>query len=133
MRYEGKRKSYKRARLVCETFHGAPPEGAETDHKDGDKTNDHADNLEWVTRQENIRRWWAAQPRVPEAAGPPPRQSSVRVTVEDRRLKFRGKVYPTALVSFACPVEHLQALRDMPYPSVSEAIRAAVRALILLS
>lgn len=41
-------------RLVCEAFHGPPPEGMEVLHADHDKTNNHASNLSWGTRAENI-------------------------------------------------------------------------------
>lgn len=40
-------------RLVATTFCDKRPEANEVNHKDGNKTNNCADNLEWVTRQEN--------------------------------------------------------------------------------
>lgn len=41
-------------RLVCEAFHGAPPSNRhEVSHKDGDRANNRASNLEWVTHREN--------------------------------------------------------------------------------
>ncbi len=44
-------------RLVCEAFWGPPPApGLEADHKDGTKSNNHYENLEWVTDPENKRR-----------------------------------------------------------------------------
>jgi len=42
-------------RLVCEAFHGPPPEGHEVAHLDGDKRHNAARNLAWVTRSENIK------------------------------------------------------------------------------
>lgn len=51
-------------RLVCEAFHGQPfsyrntkgrMQKAVVNHKDADKTNNHASNLEWTTQQQNVR------------------------------------------------------------------------------
>lgn len=42
-------------RLVAITFMGNPP-GKEVDHIDGDKSNNHVSNLEWVTSKENEKR-----------------------------------------------------------------------------
>lgn len=40
--------------LVCRTFHGERPKGKdEIGHIDGSRTNANADNLRWVTKQEN--------------------------------------------------------------------------------
>jgi hypothetical protein len=41
--------------LVCLAFIEEPRDGRETNHKDGCKTNNSLENLEWVTRKENIR------------------------------------------------------------------------------
>lgn len=41
-------------RIVCATFHGAPPfAGAQVRHLDGNLANNHADNLAWGTCAEN--------------------------------------------------------------------------------
>ena len=42
-------------RMVMRAFVGPCPEGSEVNHKDGVKTNNHADNLEYVTRSENMQ------------------------------------------------------------------------------
>lgn len=41
--------------LVAEAFHGKRPAGMVTNHKDTDKLNNRADNLEWLTGLENTR------------------------------------------------------------------------------
>jgi len=42
-------------RLVARAFIGEPQLGQEVNHKDGDRKNPTLDNLEWVTRRENMR------------------------------------------------------------------------------
>jgi hypothetical protein len=42
-------------RLVANAFLSNPDQKQEVNHKDGNKQNNIVDNLEWVTRQENIR------------------------------------------------------------------------------
>ncbi len=56
-RVKVKGKNYGVHRLVCEAFWGPPPApGLQVDHKDGTKSNNHFENLEWVTDPENKRR-----------------------------------------------------------------------------
>ncbi len=56
-RVKVKGKSYGVHRLVCEAFWGPPPApGLQADHKDGTKSNNHFENLEWVTGAENTKR-----------------------------------------------------------------------------
>ena len=47
-------------RLVAEQYCERPEGCNEVDHIDGDKFNNHADNLEWVTRAENMSRAYDA-------------------------------------------------------------------------
>jgi hypothetical protein len=41
--------------LVCTAWHGLRPEGYECEHINGNKLDWCADNLRWVTKEENIR------------------------------------------------------------------------------
>jgi hypothetical protein len=44
-------------RIVAEAWHGPPPSPKHVvDHIDSDKTNNHPNNLEWVTQSENLAR-----------------------------------------------------------------------------
>ena len=49
------KKKFKVHRLVAEAFIGERPENLDVNHKDGNKTNNHADNLEYITRSENLK------------------------------------------------------------------------------
>ena len=58
-------------RIVAETFLGSIPEGYDVDHIDGDKSNNSVTNLEIVTHQENMRRYYELR-----------RKSGVKITYE---------------------------------------------------
>lgn len=47
-------------RLVCQAFHGEPGTPKHVNHIDGNKTNNRADNLQWVSPIENIAHAHAA-------------------------------------------------------------------------
>lgn len=49
------RKSRKLHKLVAETFVANPKNLTEVNHKDGNKSNNCAENLEWCTRSENVQ------------------------------------------------------------------------------
>src|SRR5262249_20392085 len=54
VRLNGKRQHIRIARAVALHFRWNPENKPEVDHLDGDKTNDCVDNLEWVTRSEQM-------------------------------------------------------------------------------
>ena len=58
LRKDGKRNIKFVHRLVAEAFIENPQGKAQVNHKDGNKLNNCADNLEWVTVRENINHAW---------------------------------------------------------------------------
>lgn len=52
---DGERFNFRVSRLICAAFHPNPENLPQVNHKDGDKLNDCAENLEWCTGSENVR------------------------------------------------------------------------------
>ena len=50
---EGKHRTFRVHKLVAEAFHGPRPLGKIVHHKDGNKLNNRADNLEWLSHHEH--------------------------------------------------------------------------------
>jgi len=57
LRRDGKSRNYLVSRLVAKAFCPGYRRGLTVNHKDGDSTNNRADNLEWVTNEENVRHY----------------------------------------------------------------------------
>lgn len=55
----GKTKTTRVSRIIACTFHPNPESKPQVNHIDGDKYNNHKDNLEWNTVGENIKHSWA--------------------------------------------------------------------------
>lgn len=56
LKFEGKFRTFRTHRLVCEAWYGPPPsEEAHAAHNDGDRQNNHFSNLRWATALENAR------------------------------------------------------------------------------
>lgn len=51
---DGRREMVSVHRVVCRAFHGEAPDGMHVNHKNGIKTDNRAENLEWVTPSENV-------------------------------------------------------------------------------
>lgn len=61
---DGKPKTVKLHRLVGENFVDNPHNYAEINHIDGDKSNNHVNNLEWCSRGYNLQHAWDLELRV---------------------------------------------------------------------
>lgn len=55
-RDDGSRTTCLYSRYLYEQAHGPIPDGMEVDHVDGDKTNDVIENLQLLTKPENVRK-----------------------------------------------------------------------------
>ncbi|MGZ2382859.1 HNH endonuclease [Rhizobium brockwellii] len=82
---DGKWRACNAHRMVCLAFHGLPPHADDhASHKDADRTNCRADNMEWLTPAEN----WAA----------PERHYRCRIAAERRKAEreaaARGEALP---------------------------------------
>lgn len=55
----GKSKDFLVARLVATTFLGNPPKDYTVNHKDGNRLNNNIENLEWISRGDNVRHAFA--------------------------------------------------------------------------
>lgn len=90
-------------RLVAQAFiKTLSKKKVEVNHKDCDKTNNHVDNLEWVTRKKNLHHAWKNGRMVNvHKTGTLKRSHPVKVTYKDGRIiYFHSKTH--AHVSLKC-------------------------------
>ena len=95
----GKRRSLSVHRLVLEAFRGPRPKRIVANHKNGKKTDNRLENLEWVTPSENVRhamRLGLAHPRFPpHQAAYGSRHGNAKLNEEKvaQILKIEGRQY----------------------------------------
>lgn len=78
----GEHQSFLVARLVALTFLGAPPTGFTVNHKDGNRLNNSLENLEWLSRGDNIRHGFEN--------GLYHTQKSITISGGEKELSFRS-------------------------------------------
>lgn len=86
---QNKKRTYQVHRLVAEAFCKKKPGATEVNHKDGNKTNNVASNLEWVTRSENIKHAYKVLGKKPNRAWAGKPRTFARVLSNDQVLAIR--------------------------------------------
>jgi len=74
--------------LVAAAFHGEKPEGMEVNHKDGVKANNRPENLEYVTRAENVLHCHRIGLGNPAMGGRHPRSKVTAEQVREMRSEY---------------------------------------------
>jgi hypothetical protein len=88
----GKRKAYQAHSLVAKYFCQNKHNYIEVNHIDGDKTNNHPQNLEWVTRSENLKHAYklGLRPRKTKATESNKKKCFVKIKETDEILEFES-------------------------------------------
>ena len=88
---DGKPKLHSVHRLVAAAFIGPIPEGHEVNHKNGVRTDNRLENLEFMTRQENIIHGQRTLPRKPTSLRGPMLPNVVLTEDQAKEIKRRGR------------------------------------------
>lgn len=122
----GNRKSPKVHILVCRSFLGEKPSVEhEVNHKDGNRSNNHLENLEWCTPSQNMVHAF----HVLRRKGPPPsngennQSAKLSITqVNEIRLAFKMGVRTVTIASnFGISPTHARRIRSGVYWAMSQA------------
>lgn len=96
---DGNRSTKRVHRLVAEKFVPNPDNKPEVNHKDGNKHNNNASNLEWVTKKENCEHAWREGLAKPSYGMRGKKNPNAGRKGKPIRVVETGEVYPTL---FAC-------------------------------
>lgn len=105
----GRRYTYKVHRLVALAFLGPPPTPAhEVNHKNGIKTDPRSENLEWVTRSENLQHAFDLLGRESPRGEAHGRSKLVEVEVRGIRTQLAaGKTQGAVATAYGVSREHI--------------------------
>lgn len=97
-------------RLVATTFLENPENKPYVNHKDGTKTNNNIDNLEWVTPSENSKHYWKNIPRKPHKLKEKSKSQIKKEDTYDIILKLFNRGWKTKDIVFLLNYKHRQHL-----------------------
>lgn len=112
----GKKKTFLVQRVICEAFYGPPPSpNHEANHKDLNKHNNRADNLEWLTGGANVKH---AYQQLGDEHGNIKRAKPVMQFDLNDKLLY---IFKSARAATA-------EMRNIPFLKVTKAMQAAITA-----
>jgi len=97
---EGKQRTIAIHRLVMTTFVGPCPNGKEVNHMDGNKTNNHLENLEYITHSENEHHAYMTGLKSNHGENQSRNKLTEKNVHEIRRLLLKGKSQKSIAAQF---------------------------------